>query len=99
MFSFSFGMRVYMCMWMYIAYTYLCCIWCICIFACIWCIYIYIYVGVHVYVIVGCVYVFVCEYMFMGLCMCYGIIVERGGGRRGRVSEILTVSVSCHFYR
>ena len=70
---------------MYIAYTYLCCIWCICISACIWCVYIYIYVDVRVYVNVGCVYVLVREYMFMGLCMCYGIIVERGGGRRGSV--------------
>ena len=48
-------------------------------------IYIYIYVDVRVYVNVGCVYVLVREYMFMGLCMCYGIIVERGGGRRGSV--------------
>ena len=53
--SFSFGMRVYMCIQMYIAYTYLC----ICL--CMW------------------------VYMFMGLFMCYGIMVERGGGRRDSV--------------
>ena len=41
-------------------------------------IYIYIYMDVRVYVNVGCVYVLVREYMFMGLCMCYGM---RGGRR------------------
>ena len=50
------------------------------------------YACIHVHVDVYCVYVFV--YMslyvnicvFMGLCMCYGIIVERGGGRRDSVT-------------
>ena len=31
--------------------------------------------------------------MFMGLCMCYGIIVERGGGRRGSVMLCYVVSL------
>ena len=34
----------------------------------------------------SCICLCVCIYMFMGLFMCYGTIVERGGGRRDSVT-------------
>ena len=33
--------------------------------------------------------------MFMWLCMCYGIIVERGGGRRGSIFHMCICVIEC----